>query len=624
MYIFLINKKNIYMNKKIIISLTCLLFSCNLILFFAYLFTPNDNLNKPNYIELQDINNEKIYSYNHAYQGDYVYLKDVSNCFIKTLINTEDKNFYSHHGFDYKRIIASLFNNLKTSSLSSGASTISQQLARNLYLNNEKTLLRKIKEAFLSVKLESRYSKDYILELYINSVYFAHNIYGLKTASNYYFHKDPITLNYQESCLLVGIINAPNLYSPFIDENASNQKQKNIAYSLYLNNIIDINEYYNILQNKSPLYGSLKINNQIEQYYHQGINKELQELKINKDSKQGLIIQTYLNQNLENLIQRTISNYKINDQLAIIIMKPYSGEVLALTGGKNYFESEYNRALDSYRQIGSTIKPFIYYLGLINGLTPLSKFNSSPTEFKLEDGTNYSPRNSNNIYAYKDITMIEALGMSDNIYAVKTALLVGSNNIKKFLNYFYPSNQKSTISISLGGIELTPLQLISIYNTFASEGIYYKPKFIKNVSYTNGIQLYEAKKGGKIILKHDECMMINYLMQAPFDRGLITYSSPTMVNYQTINQYACKTGTTSSSSWVVGFNKKYTLLVYVGDDENKKLSDGTIAKKIWKDIANELIINEENNFYDIPNSLKLIKFHNSIYNIYSKNYLIKK
>ena len=97
-----------------------------------------------------------------------------------------------------------------------------------------------------------------------------------------------------------------------------------------------------------------------------------------------------------------------------------------------------------------------------------------------------------------------------------------------------------------------------------------------------------------------------------------------MVNYQTINQYDCKTGTTSSSSWVVGFNKKYTILVYVGDDENKKLSDGTIAKKIWKDIANELIINEENNFYDIPNSLKLIKFHNSIYNIYSKNYLIKK
>ena len=121
--------------------------------------------------------------------------------------------------------------------MSSGASTISQQLARNLYLNNEKTLLRKIKEAFLSIKLESRYSKDYILELYINSVYFAHNIYGLKTASNYYFHKDPITLNYQESCLLVGIINAPNLYSPFIDEKASNQKQKNIAYSLYLNNV---------------------------------------------------------------------------------------------------------------------------------------------------------------------------------------------------------------------------------------------------------------------------------------------------------------------------------------------------------------------------------------------------
>lgn len=166
-------------------------------------------------------------------------------------------------------------------------------------------------------------------------------------------------------------------------------------------------------------------------------------------------------------------------------MKPNSNEVLALVGGKNYYESQYNRALESYRQIGSTIKPFIYYLALEKGLTPLSKFTSEPTKFTLENGLTYSPNNANNIYAYRKINMVEALAMSDNIYAVKATLLVGSSNIKKLLNRLGANIENETLAISLGGCELTPLQLISAYNTLASTGKYYKPSFIKKVSLFN-------------------------------------------------------------------------------------------------------------------------------------------
>ena len=611
------------MKKKIFISIVILLTSSFLTLFLSFLLSKNVYINQPNYIELKNTEEETIETFNHNYKGGYVELKDVSQCFIKTLITTEDKNFYSHNGFDYKRIIKSLFDNMMTSSLSQGASTITQQLAKNLYLTNEKTWDRKIQEAFLTIKIENKYSKDYILELYINNVYFAHNLYGLKAATNYYFHKEPSELNYQESCLLVGVINGPNLYSPFIDLSASNKKQKNIAYNLFLNDVISASEYYSILVNKSKLYGSFEDNDYINNYYYQGITRELKKRKLynENDTEQGLIVETYLDENIQNSINKIINNYQIDDEISVVVMKPYTSEVLSLFGGKNYLNSEYNRALDSDRQIGSTIKPFIYYLGLCSGLNPLSKFHSKPTTFLFEDGSTYSPKNSNDIYANRDISMIEAMAMSDNIYAVKTSLLVGTEQIKNLLNSLGANISNPTLAISLGGIELTPLELTAMYNTFASEGKYYSPSFIKKVSNPNGVIKYENKKQGDLILKYEECLMINHMLKSPFDKGLITYSTPTMISYQTKNTFACKTGTTSSSSWTVGFNKEYTILVYIGSDDNKVLTDYSLSKKIWKDIANTLTINEKDSFFDYPSNLSKFKFHNSIYSTYSYEYL---
>lgn len=615
------------MKKKIIILsiLSSLLLTFTFV-FCCFTFSRNVFINHPNYIELRNNEGEIDFSYNHKYEGYYVQLKDVSDCFIKTLINTEDKNFYTHHGFDYKRIIKSFIDNFLSSSINQGASTITQQLAKNLYLTNEKTWSRKIQEAILAKKIEMHYNKETILEFYINSVYFAHNIYGLATASEFYFHKKPNELNFQESCLLVGVINAPNAYSPFIDEEACNEKQKDIAYNLYLNNIINAEQYYEILYNKSPLYGSLNENSQIEKYYHQAIFRELKKRNIfyEDDQEQGLIVETYYRKDIEELIEKTINKYDFIDQVSVIVMKPYSNEILALCGGKNYDESQYNRALDSYRQIGSTIKPFIYYLGLLNGLTPLSKFTSQPTTFSLEDGSIYTPKNASNIYANREISMVEALGMSDNIYAVKTTLLVGSKNVAALMNSLGGKITNPTLAISLGGIEMTPLELATAYNTLASEGTYYPPHFIKKVTSFDGSIIYEDKKSHTVKLKYDECIMINHLLRSSFDRGLITYSTPTMASYQVKSPFACKTGTTFSSSWTVGFNKNYTILVYVGDDNNQELHDGKVSKKIFRDLAVSLTLNQDDSFYGKPSSLKSFKFHNGIYSTYSYEYLTRK
>ena len=305
-------------------------------------------------------------------------------------------------------------------------------------------------------------------------------------------------------------------------------------------------------------------------------------------------------------------------------MKPYSGEVLALLGSKDYQNSQYNRAIESYRQIGSTIKPFIYYLGLCSGLNPLTKLKSEPTTFNFEDGSSYSPKNSNDIYAYKEISMVEAMAMSDNIYAVKTSLVVGSEQIKNLLNSMSGKIENSTLAIALGGVEMTPLQLASCYNTFASEGTYFEPSFIKKVSSHNNITYYKHNSNGKSVLQYEECLMINHMLKSPFDRGLITYSTPTMNAYQTTNTFACKTGTTTSSSWVVGFNQDYTILVYVGSDDNSSLTDYSIGKKIWQNIANELTLNKKDSFYTYPSNLSKFKFHNSIYSTYSFEYIKQK
>lgn len=613
---------------KIIIDMSRILKWLALILIFfivayevSFFIYPDVYISYPYYVEIYDNKNNKQLSYTHDQIGEYVSLNNVSNEFIKTLIDIEDKRFYSHHGFDYLRIGKSVINDIKNRSLDEGASTITQQLARTIYLSNSKSFSRKINEAYLARKIEKKYTKDYILELYINSVYFAHNLYGLKQASNYYFNKEPVQLNYQDSCILVGIINAPNIYSPFINYQACIDKMKSIAYILYQDKIINIDEYYSIISSRPNLYGKKAKDELSFPYYYQGIYKELLKngIDIKKAKEEGLKVYANIDVDIQTKLDEAIKYYRCEDEVAGVVLEVNSGKILAIRGGKDYQDSQFNRIIDAKRAIGSTIKPIIYYLGLNKGLTPLSKFTSEPTTFYLEDGTSYSPKNSSGTYAYRKINMIEATSLSDNIYAVKTALFVGINTIQNFLYSFDIDAEKVNLTSALGNIELTPLKLASIYNCFASEGTYYPPKFVSKVEKHSGEVLLKNNMNGNKKLSKTNSIIINYLLQSPFDNAFTTYATPTMKNYQINYPFCVKTGTTNSSSWTVGFNKKYTVLIYVGNDKNSKLQDGLVGKKIFQKFANSL--ETENEFYSVPQKTKLIKFHNSIYNLYSKNYL---
>ncbi len=606
----------------------CLIFVIILLFvgyFFVLILFPEVYLNHLYQVMIYDHENNIAYSLIQSTITDYTKIDEISDEFKTTIVTIEDKRFYSHNGLDYSRIFKSLITNAKNNQITQGGSTITQQLARISYLDNSKTYIRKIKEALYAKKIEQKYTKDKILEMYINNCYFAHNLYGIRSASEYYFNKLPSQLNYSESALLVGIINAPNIYAPDIDYEKSIQKQQQILQTLYENKVFDTKTYYVELNRPIKLTLSDKNADNNLMYYHEGITNQLKQLNLNKKKylRQGLMIKSCIDCEVYNKVNKIVKKYQNlskNDEIAIVVMKPYSSEVLTLIGGFDYNKSQYNRALYSKRQIGSTIKPFLYYLGLEEGMTPLTKFTSEPTTFNIEGIGMYSPKNAGDIYAKRKINMVEAISLSDNIYAMKTTLMIGSSKIQNLLDNFGIECGNVNPTIGLGSISLTPLELTSLYNCLASEGTYYSPSFIKQINLSDSTILKKIPEKKKKILNSNNTIIINHLLKSPFDIALSSYTYPSLGNYQTNNTFGGKTGSTDSTNWVIGFNPKYTIGVYVGNDDNQNIHDTKLARKMFQEIANSLTEHQKDLYYQTPDSLKSFTLYNSLINKKSKVY----
>lgn len=588
----------------------------------VYYLTPECNIYHPNEIVYYSKDEKNIFSSIQNKPGKYVKYADIDKNFIKYLIAIEDKDFFSHKGFDLKRIISSLIHNLNSNSLQ-GASTITMQLARLLYLNQNQSIERKIQELVLAIKLERHYSKEMILECYLNNIYFAHGIYGLNNACYYYFNKDASLLSLKECAILIGIINAPNLYSPYINKDASDKKVESILRKLHDANLITINEYYNALYEKPYLKNHNNDFTYNYPYYIDSIKEELASLNIDNSyyNNLGLSITSYLDIAIQNYIENLISSLDFaNSDIAIVVMEVGSGKVVSLLGGKDYSLSFFNRAKHAKKQIGSTIKPLLYYLALKKGLSPLHEFTSKKVTFKLDENNYYEVSNANNIYANRKITMIEALAMSDNIYAMKTMLLLNEKSLINLLKAFDVEVDVDNITIALGSNSLTPLELTSIYNCIASNGIYYKPTFIQSIKCMNNRLIYHNPNTNKRVLESKTNTILQYLLRSPFDKALKSYASPSLMNYYVSNNYGAKTGSTISSSWVMGFSNKYTIGVYLGSDDNKEINNAYLAKVIFHNIACFLDKKDEG-YFPIPSSLNTFHLYNSNTNIKSFTYV---
>ena len=578
--------------------------------FYVYAFiTPKFELNSQRNIIFLDKNNNDIFT---NIDSDYIKLDDINNNVKNAIISIEDKNFYKHKGFDYLRIVKAMFVNVKSGKIKQGASTISQQYIKNLFLTFDKTWKRKLKEAYLTVELETHYSKDEILEGYLNTIDFGSGCYGIKEASKYYFNKKPSDLSIEEATLLVGIPKSPNYYNPITNYDNAKKRQKEVLNSMYKNKLICKQDINNIYNKKVKLYGK-RDNIELTSiyYYKDAVLNELSSIKNLPDNLldiKNIKIYTNLDVDVQKLLENNINTEMVDTsmQTAAIVIEPKNGKIIALSGGKNYNLSQFNRATSSKRQVGSTIKPILYYSALENGFTPATTFLSEKTTFNLGN-TTYSPKNANNIYANKNISMLSAIAYSDNIYAMKTHLFLGTDNLTNIMKRLHVETEvKENASSALGTTEINIIDYSNAYITLANEGKYNKPHLIEKITDNNGNIIYEYKYKEEYILNKKYVYILNNLLTSTYDYNLISYATPTLISISNLldGKYAIKSGSTNTDYWTVGYNKDYLMLVWAGNDDNQKVksNESKITKRIWANTINN-IENNSHEWYDMPNGI---------------------
>lgn len=602
---------------KNLFKISILLFISTLVIIigiyvYSY-FMPAMSLNSANSYYLYDNKDNVVYQGSN--KSAWVSLKEIDPKFLNYIISIEDQHFYHHLGFDIPRILKTLFTNIKSGKILAGASSISQQYVKNLYLTFDQTWERKIEETFLTIKLETHYSKDEILEGYLNTIYFGEGVYGIKNAANYYFNKEPNDLTDEEAIILAGIPKSPNNYNPISNMEACMKRVNVVKSVLKENGTITDDAYNNLNFDNLNLYGKKSTNNlNTLMYYQDAVMDELS--KINSIPEKlinsgGIRIYTNLDLDTQKAMDEEIETKTLDDdnQVAGIVVNPRNGKVVALAGGKNYSKSQYNRVLKSKRQVGSTIKPFLYYAALNSGMTEASTFKSEKTSFVFQENKVYNPTNYGNKYANKDISMALALAYSDNIYAVKTHLFLGENTLVDTLKTCgLKENLAPNPSLALGASEINMLDYATAYTTLASNGYKRELYFINKIEDVDGNVLYIHKNKEEKVLNDDALYILNEMMRNTYNYNYVDYNSPTVIylNGKLNQKYALKSGTTDNDYWISGYNNNVLSIFWAGNDQNEDTPKAysKIIKDIWLRSVNaftEDIIDDE--WYSLPKNV---------------------
>lgn len=590
---------------KITAWILFILVSAILLIYTYALIAPLSLSEQRHHITLYDRNGDILYESNFGEDMEWTDLEDIPQQVQDAFVAVEDRRFYLHMGVDPIRIVSALRNNMHSDTLQ-GGSTITQQYAKNLFLTNEQTLQRKIEEFFYAVRLEMHYSKADILEGYLNTLYFGHGIYGISEASSYYFGKDMDELSAGELAMLVGVVNGPGAFSPYLHYENAISRQQTVLQVLKDEQVIDeaayeeaMNEELVILDHRDD-----EQEDDIRAYYIDAVLAELSAMNLTKDQ---LDVYTYFDPQASRALYLSLQENLGSEsemQAAAVILEPFTDHILAMAGGKSYTESQYNRALHAERQIASTIKPLLYYCALQQGFTPSTTFISQPTTFQLGDNETYAPGNYGDQYPYREISMINAIGMSDNIYAVKTHLFLGTQTLQHALAQ-YGITADDNASLALGTVSLNVCELASIYNSFASEGLYAQPQLISGIR-SKETWIMQDETQMKQLLKRDETLMLSQLLTATYDPKNITYAYPSMLGSAPDVPTAVKSGTSDWDSLCAGYNPQYTLVIWSGYDDNRTLekADMSHARKIFQATFDRLYEGREGPWYERPDTLE--------------------
>ncbi|MBI2986936.1 MAG: PBP1A family penicillin-binding protein [Deltaproteobacteria bacterium] len=561
-----------------------------------------------------------------------VNLSEVPPLLVRAILAVEDERFYSHRGIDPVGILRASWANLRSGGIVQGGSTLTQQLMKNFFLGDERTVQRKIKEVLMALVAERKYSKEEILENYLNEIYLgqkgAQGIFGVWEAAQFYFSKELPGLTIGETALLAGLIKAPNRYSPYRSVEVAAKRRNVVLAKMLEEKLITRSRYEAALREVIQHRELVKVANDAP-FYVDFLKRELAEIYSHEVlTEEGFRIYTSLDLQLQRIAEKALvdglkrleESYPYlrkrgeEDHLegAIVVIKPQTGEIKAMVGGRDYQKSQFNRVFQARRQPGSTFKPFTYLAALMYGsenggkkFSPVTLVDDSPFTWSYE-GQEWTPRNYKEEY-FGAVTFRTALEKSLNSATVRFAKDVGLNKIRDIASRLGIETPLPALpSMVLGGVEVTPLELSRAFSTLANNGVRTQPLAVKQVVDQGGRGLERRDIHVEKVISPQLAFMINYLMKGVLDRG--TGRGARTQGFD--RPAAGKTGTTNDlkDGWFVGYTPELLAVVWVGFDNQSKLglSGAQAALPIWTEFMKRATAGTPVNDFIPPPGIKMV------------------
>ncbi len=605
---------NLSRKRKIMVIATPIVAFLVLTPLITYLMLQNDIrdperlMNRNNTgIVLNDINNKPFYSVGRAEHRNQVPLDQISDPMKKALIASEDKDFYKHGGFNAFSIVRAMVTR------TGGGSTITQQLVKNTLLSDQYSYLRKYQELFMAIAVEQNYSKDQILDMYLNSVYFGENSFGIEDAAKAYFNKSPKELDLAESAMLVGLLPAPSAYSPI----SGNKEYAKARQTTVLTRMVN-NGFINEQQKKDALaeelqYGSgASASNTVAQHFIEMVINQLSE-KYGYETvmRSGYQVKTTLNLDAQDALQQSVNdgmshvNAMGGSNASGIVIDPTTGEIRALVGSADWNNDKWGKVnmVTTARQPGSSFKPIYYSYALADGvITPATILHDTRTDF----GGGYVPLNADKRFR-GDISVRRAISQSLNIpsvevmqkytidKSVQAANNLGISAVKKDNNY--------GLSLALGSAEVPLQQMAHAYAAFANQGQQYDLSLVNQIEDKFGKKIFNLQHISKQVINKEGAFLISSILSDNTARAPIFGSSLTVGGHTV----AVKTGTTNDSrdAWTIGYNPQYVVGVWVGNNDNAAMLSGgsDMAGPIWRGTMTKLLADKANVQFSVPSSI---------------------
>ncbi|WP_022664627.1 penicillin-binding protein 1A [Desulfospira joergensenii] len=549
-----------------------------------------------------------------------VSLEEVSPFLITALITTEDRGFYTHSGINLKAILRALIHDLKAGGFKQGASTLTQQLAKTLFLSSEKSLVRKIREAILALQIERRYTKDEILELYLNQIYLGSGSYGVEAAARTYFNRSADSLTLGQAAMLAGLPKAPSAYSPLNNPKLARKRRAVVLKQMLLLDKISRSEYE--AGDKEPvLSGDSDPGADRAPYFTQFVRSELEnQIDLKGLYSRGAGIRTTLDLNLQKIAEGSVDKHmaalearmtrKGLDpsflECALVALDVKTGAVLAMIGGRDFKRSRFNRAVQARRQPGSAFKPFVFAAALEQGFSQAHTLADAPLSLDLDNNTAWKVKNFSGTFS-GEMTLRKALALSKNTPAVRLIREISPRSVVDLaLRAGIVSPLKPYPSLALGSFEVTLLELTRAYIPFANKGIRVQSFAIDRIEDLDGRILFQTQEQKQPAMSRKDAAVMADMLKAVITEG--TGKKALEIK----KDIAGKTGTTDDfrDALFIGFSPGTALGVWVGNDDSSTLgryeTGAKAALPIWIDTMKAVLENQPLQYFDIPDRTKMV------------------